>query len=243
MKENKYDNKIFFENYSQMERSKKGLAGAGEWQTLEKLLPDFQDKVVLDLGCGYGWHCIYAAEHGASSVLGVDLSEKMLKVAQEKTNFSNVRYQLAAIEDVDFPKDTFDVVMSSLAFHYIEDFSEVVKKVHHYLKPDGIFIFSAEHPIFTAEGTQNWIYDDAGKIQHFPVDRYFEEGLRDTSFLGEHVQKYHRTLTTYLDDLLANGFQLQRIVEPAPPENMLDLPGMKDEFRRPMMIIIKAKNT
>ena len=32
-----------------------GLAGAGEWETLRKLLPDFKDKRVLDLGCGYGY--------------------------------------------------------------------------------------------------------------------------------------------------------------------------------------------
>lgn len=62
MKENKYDDNIFFQKYSQMSRSQQGLAGAGEWETLRKLLPDFKDKRVLDLGCGYGWHCIYAME-------------------------------------------------------------------------------------------------------------------------------------------------------------------------------------
>ena len=67
MKENKYDDNIFFQKYSQMSRSQKGLAGAGEWETLKKMLPDFKGKRVLDLGCGYGWHCIYAMEHGASS--------------------------------------------------------------------------------------------------------------------------------------------------------------------------------
>ena len=83
MKENKYDDPVFFEKYSQMERSKKGLKGAGEWSELEKLLPDFRGKKVLDLGCGYGWHCRYAAEHGALSVLGTDLSEKMLGRARQ----------------------------------------------------------------------------------------------------------------------------------------------------------------
>ena len=86
-KENKYDDDIFFQKYSQMSRSQQGLAGAGEWETLRKLLPDFKDKRVLDLGCGYGWHCIYAMEHGASSVVGVDISHKMLEVAKEKTHF------------------------------------------------------------------------------------------------------------------------------------------------------------
>ena len=67
MKENKYDDPLFFEKYSQMDRSKKGLDGAGEWKTLENMLPDFQGKKVLDLGCGYGWHCEYAADHGSFS--------------------------------------------------------------------------------------------------------------------------------------------------------------------------------
>ena len=73
-KENKYDDDIFFQKYSQMSRSQQGLAGAGEWETLRKLLPDFKDKRVLDLGCGYGWHCIYAMEHGASSVVLFSIS-------------------------------------------------------------------------------------------------------------------------------------------------------------------------
>lgn len=91
MKQNKYDDKVFFQKYSKMDRSVKGLAGAGEWKTLQKLLPDFKDKRVLDLGCGFGWHCQYAIEHGAKAVTGVDISEKMLTVAKEKTD-SKIRY-------------------------------------------------------------------------------------------------------------------------------------------------------
>ena len=86
MKENKYDDPRFFEQYSQMTRSRQGLQGAGEWRELQKLLPDFSGKRVLDLGCGYGWHCAYAAQKGAVSVLGVDLSEKMLQTAREKNS-------------------------------------------------------------------------------------------------------------------------------------------------------------
>src|SRR5699024_7671524 len=124
MKENKYDDNIFFQKYSQMSRSQQGLAGAGEWETLRKLLPDFKDKRVLDLGCGYGWHCIYAMEHGASSVVGVDISHKMLEVAKEKTHFPEVEYECCAIEDIDFPEESFDVILSSLAFHYIEGYED-----------------------------------------------------------------------------------------------------------------------
>ena len=55
------------------------------------------------------------------------------------------------------------------------------------------------------------------------------------------MTKYHRTLTTYLNTLLVNGLEIQNIVEPRPPESMMGLPGMKDEMRRPMMLIVKAR--
>ena len=55
------------------------------------------------------------------------------------------------------------------------------------------------------------------------------------------MTKYHRTLTTYLDTLLRNGFRLLRVVEPQPPESMMELPGMKDELRRPMMLLVSAE--
>ena len=64
---------------------------------------------------------------------------------------------------------------------------------------------------------------------------------REAGFLGEQVIKYHRTLTTCLETLLQNGFLLRHIVEPQPPEHMMDLPGMKDELRRPMMLLVSAE--
>ncbi len=241
MKENKYDNEKFFEKYSNMTRSKEGLKGAGEWSTLEKLLPNFKDKTVLDLGCGYGWHCLWAMEHGAKSAVGIDISEKMLESAKEKNNYKNLEYICLPIEDINFPNESFDIVLSSLAFHYIKSFEDIAKKVNHCLKKDGVFIFSAEHPVFTAEGSQQWIKDKNGNITHFPVDNYFYEGERRAMFLGEEVVKYHKTLTTYLNTLLQNGFELTNIVEPYPSEDMLKIDEMKDEMRRPMMIIISAR--
>lgn len=242
MKENKYDDELFFKKYSEMDRSKKGLEGAGEWSTLEKLLPDFNQKRVLDLGCGYGWHCIYAAEHGAERVVGLDLSEKMLAVAKHKTSYQQVEYLRESIEDFEFEEESFDVVLSSLAFHYVKDFETLAKKINKVLRKDGILIFSAEHPVFTAEGSQDWYYDEHGNILHFPVDNYYIEGERKAIFLGEEVIKYHKTLTTYLNSLLNNGFELMNIVEPQPDEQMLaTIDGMKDELRRPMMLIVKAR--
>ncbi len=99
-----------------MPRSIKGLEGAGEWHVLKALMPDMKDKKVLDLGCGFGWHCRVCHEQGARSVIGVDISEKMLEKAREKTKDPSISYIQMPIEDIDFKKSEFDVVISSLSF-------------------------------------------------------------------------------------------------------------------------------
>jgi ubiquinone/menaquinone biosynthesis C-methylase UbiE len=242
MEENKYDDETFFEKYKDMPRSIYGLDAAGEWQILKTMLPSFSGKKVLDLGCGFGWHCCYAVEHGAETVIGVDISTKMLEIAHKKDTSKNITYINSNIEDVSFEPNYFDIILSSLAFHYIELFDEVVKKIYTWLDNNGVFIFSVEHPIFTSEGKQDWYYDEQGNILHWPVDNYFFEGSREAIFLGEKMTKYHRTLTSYLKTLLKYGFNIVDINEPKVTSEILkEHPDWKNELRRPMMLLISAK--
>ncbi|MGV1229173.1 hypothetical protein ACV6BY_11535, partial [Enterococcus faecium] len=55
------------------------------------------------------------------------------------------------------------------------------------------------------------------------------------------ISLYQHHLTKSLNTLLSNDFIINHIVEPQPPENMMDIPGMQDEMRRPMMLIVSAK--
>ena len=101
MKQNRYDDPVFFEQYSQMARSQQGLAGAGEWPALRQMLPEnLTGMRVLDLGCGYGWHCRYLMEQGAKRVLGIDLSHRMLERAAEINQLPGITYRQAAMEDL-----------------------------------------------------------------------------------------------------------------------------------------------
>ena len=184
----------------------------------------------------------YAAEHGAASVLGVDISAKMIAKARSMGNEGIIEYRCMPMEDILLPEASFDIVLSSLAFHYTPDFQAVCRNVSRWLKPEGAFIFSVEHPVFTAQGTQDWHYDESGQIMHWPVDGYFMEGPRQAVFLGEEVTKYHRTLTSYLGALAAGGFEVTAMEEPKPSRELLDsVPGMQEELRRPMMLIISAR--
>ncbi len=116
MKQNIYDDPQFFERYSAMPRSLEGLRQAGEWHELRAMLPTLKDKTVLDLGCGFGWHCRHAVEQGAAHVIGVDLSENMLRRAAEINGGPGIEYRRAAIEDIDFAPESFDLVLRLTRF-------------------------------------------------------------------------------------------------------------------------------
>ena len=237
---NEYDDKHFFDQYAQMTRSKDGLAGAGEWHQFQKMFPALEGSRVLDLGCGYGWHCKYAEEQGAEEILGIDASRRMIEEAMRRNAGERITYQTGDLEYYGYPAETWDCVISNLALHYIEDIESVFQSVYRTLKDGGSFLFNIEHPVFTAGVGQEWICDGKGKPVHWPVDDYFYPGKRKTHFLGCDVLKYHHTLTQIMNGLLCCGFVIEMVEEAEPPQEMMDLPGMKDEMRRPMMLMIRA---
>ena len=230
---NCYDNPDFFAAYAQMSRSREGLSGAGEWHQLEPMFPEITGKDVLDLGCGYGWHCKYAAEHGAKRVLGLDASEKMLAEARRRNVHDRICYRLCSLQDYEYPAAAFDLVISNLVLHYVEDLDSVYRHVYETLRPGGIFLMNMEHPTFTAG-----IHQQFAKDGTWPVDNYYYPGERKTNFLGHTITKYHHTLTQILMGLLHAGFSLEAVKEAMPPEAWRD--AMPEEMRRPMMLLVKA---
>lgn len=241
MTQNVYDDEKFFENYGQLRRSVEGLEGAQEWASMRALLPDLRGKRVLDLGCGYGWFCRWARENGAANVLGVDVSEKMLARARETTNDTAIEYVRGDIEMFELPIGSFDLVYSSLAFHYVEDFDTLVEAVHRWLAAGGSFVFSVEHPIMTAPSDAKWLSNAAGE-KSWPVDHYFDEGFRSTDWLAKGVVKQHRTVATYLNTLLRCGFALAQVEEWRPSEEQVaSWPSLADDRQRPSFLLVAAR--
>ena len=140
-----------------------------------------------------------------------------------------------------YPEAAWDSLVSNLALHYIEDLNAIFEKVHRTLKKDGIFLFNIEHPVFTAGVGQDWAYGKDGTPLYWPIDQYFMPGERITHFLGCEVRKQHHTLTQILMGLLHSGFVLEAVEEAEPSAEMLDIPGMRDELRRPMMLLVRAR--
>ena len=238
-----YDDDSFFNAYAHMDRSQGGLGAAGEWWQFKKLMPDFGGKRVLDLGCGYGWHCRYAADKGAESVLGIDPSARMLERAREINGGGNIQYMLSDVESFQYTPESFDIVISNLALHYVEDLDSVFENVYTSLTLGGIFLMNIEHPTFTSGVNEDWTYSSDGRPLYWPIDNYFYPGERQTVFLGHQVKKYHHTLTQILMGLINAGFVLTAVEEAMPSPDMLDIPGMRDEMRRPMMLLVRAEKS
>ncbi|CAM5185222.1 SAM-dependent methyltransferase [Bosea thiooxidans] len=241
MTQNIYDDETFFAGYSQLPRSVHGLEGAPEWPVLRAMLPDLRGKRVLDLGCGFGWFCRFAVGEGATSVLGVDVSEKMLERARRETDDSRIAYERADLEGFTPQAGSFDLAYSSLAFHYIADLAALFGRIQAALKPGGALVCSVEHPLMTAPRRQEWLCDADGRAA-WPVNGYLDEGDRVSNWLAEGVVKRHRTIATYLDLLLGAGFQLAKLVEWAPsPQQVAAEPSWAKERERPFFLLIAAQ--
>ena len=207
------------------------------------LLPDVAGRRVLDLGCGAGQLAHHLAERGAAEVTGVDISERMLALARAERSHPRLTYLREAIEAVTFPPDHFDLVVSSLAIHYVADYRGLMRRVAGWLSPGGILVYSTEHPVYlTRACTEGWVRDAAGQPLHWAVDAYAEEGLREEHWFKEGVQKYHRTLASLLNGLIEAGLSIERVVEPVPDADQLKRrPEWVQERRRPFVLLVRAR--
>jgi ubiquinone/menaquinone biosynthesis C-methylase UbiE len=241
MTQNIYDDPDFFAGYGKLERSIKGLDGAAEWAALRAMLPDMRGLRVADLGCGYGWFCRWAREHGAAQVLGVDVSERMLARARSMTADAAITYRRGDMEHLTLPEASLDLAYSSLALHYIVDLPGLLATVQRALVPGGHLVFSVEHPVFSASVSPGWRLDAEGR-KSWAVDNYFAEGSRSTDWITKGVIKQHRTLGTYLNLLLQLGFVLQHVEEwTATDEQIAAQPSLAEERQRPTFLLVATR--
>lgn len=242
MKQNIYDNEIFFSGYSKIRENENNANNVFEKPALFSLLPTLNNKTVLDLGCGYGEHCVQFVEEGAKRVVGIDISQKMLAIAKAQNAHQNIMYLNMPMEDIGELQERFNIVVSSLAFHYVEDFQTLIKNIHRLLNDDGVLVFSQEHPINTCFSVgSRWTKDENGEKLFANISNYSVDGKRESTWFIERVKKYHRTFSTIINTLIDSGFQIDKLIEPVPtPEILKENPDYKDLLQKPDFLLIKA---
>ncbi len=214
-KQNIYDNNAFFENFKDLRSREINFNDCIETPILLSMLPDVQGKKVLDIGCGMGQHAKQYSEMGAGSVLGVDISEKMLAHAKKHFSADNITYLQMAFEDISALDERFDIVTSSLAFDYAEDFDKLMRDVYSLLNNNSYFVFSMSHPMATAwDGScDRYTRTESGKRLYANVPNYMAEGKRSVKWVVEDYELYHRTFATIVNAIVKAGFQIEQCEE------------------------------
>jgi SAM-dependent methyltransferase len=235
-----YDDPAFFERYQEMRQRGAGLNEELERPALVRLLPDVAGADVLDLGCGDGALGRWLAGQGARHVLCADPSARMLALAAGHAD-PRVEYRRASAEGLALAPESLDLVVSSLALHYVADYGALIRRIAGWLRPGGHLAYSVEHPICTARDPMaGWITAGQGTV--WPVDDYARETSRAQQWLGTVVTKHHRRLATLIGGVLAAGLILTGIDEPCPGEQALGRrPDLADHRRRPPLLIISAR--
>jgi SAM-dependent methyltransferase len=128
--------------------------------------PIHEGEAILDIGCGAGVDSIIAARlvGPSGSVTGIDLVPEMLARASENVRLAgldNVTFEESPAEQLPFPDNRFDMVISNGVFNLVVDKVKALGEVFRVLKPGGRFrladqVLAGELPKETKARVENW---------------------------------------------------------------------------------------
>lgn len=108
---------------------------------LGKKLGISKENKVLDVACGSGTSALSLAREFGCKVVGVDLSQKNLDMAQKKAREMGleglVEFVFSDAEKIDFPESTFDFVICECALCTFPDMKTAINEMHKVLREGG----------------------------------------------------------------------------------------------------------
>ena len=105
-----------------------------------------------------------------------------IEEAKRRNAGEGIEYRVCDLLDFAYPEEIYDLVVSNLVLHYLEDLDSIYQRIYRTLKPGGVFLFNIEHPTFTAGVNQQFAADGT-----WPVTDYYCPGERITDFLGYEI--------------------------------------------------------
>tara|TARA_Y100000310_G_scaffold329906_1_gene400582 strand:+ start:3660 stop:4400 length:741 start_codon:yes stop_codon:yes gene_type:complete len=209
-----------------------------------KLIGDVKNKVVLDMGCGFGDHSRKLSQKGAKKIIGFDLSKELIRFANEQ-KIPNCEFEVGNLnQKLQYKSGYFDVVFAGLAIHYIKNLNQLFKEVKRVLKKNGIFVFSTGHPIFDLINQSPEFKIGVRLVGNKRIidGNYFDESLKKTDLGGVgKVKLYSYTFETFIKSGLNNKFELIDYVDakPVPSSKRYDYEKYKLATTLPTFILFK----
>ncbi|MBX4149017.1 class I SAM-dependent methyltransferase [Paenibacillus lautus] len=202
------------------------------------LLPaNMEQMTVLDAGCAAGWYTEQFLKRRAR-VTAVDLSPAMIEACKRRVGNEATVFACDITEDLPFEDEAFDLIVSSLTLHYIEDWAPTFREFQRVLKPGGSLIYSVHHPFMD--------------VKHFDRQDYFarelltevwnkpESGPVEVSFYRRPIQE--------IINVTSSRFRIDQLIEPQPSLADKDNPEAKEWMAKwydrlmmnPHFLIVKA---
>lgn len=235
-----YDNREFFENYMKRRHRKESPNIVIELPALLKMIGHIENQQILDLGCGDASLGELLLQYNGNSYTGIDGSESMCQKARESVGqHPGCSILQSSLEDFNYASYSYDLVVSQLVLHYVEDLRSVIQNVYSCLKPEGRFIFSVQHPLLTSSAKS---MESGGRRSDWIVDDYYHTGKRAEPWIGENVIKYHRTIEDYFSILQHAGFRISSISEACPlKENFEEEAEYERRMRIPLFLLFSCE--
>ncbi|MBW2968912.1 class I SAM-dependent methyltransferase [Candidatus Woesearchaeota archaeon] len=207
-----------------------------EQPTMFRLVPEnLTDTVLLDIGCGPGIHMKKYVERGAIAT-GIDPSKEMIKLANDYC--PEGIFKVGTVYNLGFEDSSFDIVTASFVVDHLEELEKAVQEISRVLKPKGLFIFSAPHPI-------RYMFRNSEKDIFVPSNSYFDKQkyCHNIAKSSGEFPSYPRLIQDYFKILSKANFTLEDFVENEPKESWREKYPDLDEnnFRIPSTCFFKWK--
>jgi SAM-dependent methyltransferase len=219
------------------------------------MLPPIEGLSGLDIGCGEGFNTRQLARLGAR-MQAIDIAPTFIRHAREteQTEPLGIEYSVADATDMPFASSSFDFATAFMSMMDMADHGAALCETARVLRPGGFLQFSILHPCFVpphrkvlreSDGTTRAIevggYFDAtdGRVDTFRFENLPAEAREKTEPFR--VPRFHRTLTGWVDLIVAAGLIIERFGEPRVSVEVAKAePALEDTLVAPLFLHIRA---
>lgn len=141
-----FSNQDYAETYARRHKKMSEMFGREYARKLSS--HGFRKGRIIDIGCGFGaTNLVLAEKFVDSEIVGIDLSEPLLRLARQATEATNtgerVRFEKADVHQIPYKDDSFDVVINVNMVHLVEEPVQMLNEIERILVPGG-FLFIAD---------------------------------------------------------------------------------------------------
>ncbi len=198
-------------------------------------------KVVLDAGCGEGYLTRRLAARGASA-FGVDRSSVLIEAAAAAAGRApgRSRFLVGDLRALPVPAGRFDVVVCNHSLNELRDAKPVFSEFGRVIKPGGVLVVLMLHPCFYGGR------DAEGRRMDLDTERYFATRRVEQRFNVSGLISpaptviWVRPLESYFRLLAEAGFCVDGLWEPRPAQRLMSEAWWRENFRRPMFLLLRA---